>query len=197
MTARGPKEKNPTTVRSSTGSLTVVLAVVTCLCVSAALAANPESAASPSLPPGILDVTFNTVVPLDPSPANSWISSSGGKWETAGDWSAGVPSAAQSAIVITNGLTMPSSTKTVVIDQTTVTTAPTSMTINNLIIGGRGLFTSGIINGLILSNTQLTALDVLGSVLVSNRSSIFVTNSVLNVSGAFRLEGGMTLEDGI
>ena len=72
-------------------------------------------------------------------PTNDWVNAVGAKWETAGNWSMmSTPSTAQFAVIITNGLGNPPPLRIITNDQTTATTAPGSMTINNFFIAGRG-----------------------------------------------------------
>jgi hypothetical protein len=113
------------------------------------------------------------------SSVDIWISSTSGKWETAGNWSpCGVaPSIANSADLITNA-----NTKTVTIDATTTNT-PSTLTISNLTVSGVG----GGINTLQLTNTgTATPLHVFNTMTISSGGMLVVSNSVAvvdNVSG--------------
>ncbi len=132
-------------------------------------------------------------------PTNNWINSVGAKWETPANWSmASAPSTAQFAVIITNGLGNPPPLRIITNDQTTATTAPGSMTINNFFIAGRGILANlpGVRNELLLSNTGTTALNILNSLSLSNRGYIVVTNSVLQVGGVANDDGEVELVTG-
>ena len=104
-----------------------------------------------------------------------------GKWENASDWSLGVPPAInQSAIVITNAISILHSSKTVTIDATTSGGSPGTMTISNLTVSAP----AGLTNILQLTNagmasplTVLTLLDIAdGGVLTVTGSLLVNTN---------------------
>jgi T5SS/PEP-CTERM-associated repeat protein len=115
---------------------------------------------------------------------NSWISPTSGQWESATNWSQGVAPFDELSVFITNA-----NNKTVTIDATTNTNAPTTMTISNLVLSAP----SGSTNTLLLDNvgTGLTPLQVLsnfiadvnGTVVVSN-STLIATNCIIGNSGA-------------
>ena len=113
---------------------------------------------------------------------NSWIAGNG-KWEAAANWSAGAPSSANAASLITNA-----ATKTVTIDAATTNTA--TMTISNLTLSAPGTD----VNTLQLTNTgTATPLRILNNFTVGTNAVLQVTNSVLRVEG---LSGGTFTVDG-
>jgi len=109
---------------------------------------------------------------------NNWIILSSGKWETAGNWSLGVPTSSQSILTITNGSV---SGKIITIDSNTVSLAPSSLTISNLLLSGP-LSTQK--NSLNLVNTAATPLEILHTLTNSSGGSISITNSTLLVDGS-------------
>ena len=109
---------------------------------------------------------------------NNWINLSSGKWETAGNWSLGVPSPSQSILTITNGSV---SGKIITADSNTVTLAPSSLVISNLFLSGP-LSTQK--NFLDLVNTGTTPLEILDTLTISSGGSISITNSTLLVDGS-------------
>jgi hypothetical protein len=123
---------------------------------------------------------------------NSWTDGSG-KWETTNDWSAGAPSSANAANLITN-----ISTKTVTIDSTTTTNAGGStMTISNLTVSAPVNST----NTLSLNNAgMVTPLDLLNSLTIASGGALLMTNSVLRVDGvsggSFAIDGTVVLNSG-
>jgi hypothetical protein len=116
---------------------------------------------------------------------NSWTDGSS-KWEMGGNWSAGTPSSADAANLITNP-----STKTVTIDATTTNAVNiASMTVSNLMVSAPLDST----NTLFLNNAGLvTPLDVLNGFTVTTNGALIVTNSALRVDG---LSGGLFSIDG-
>jgi len=106
-----------------------------------------------------------------PSPVsgNSWTDGSD-KWENAADWSLGVtPSSSDLGDYITNA-----STKTVIIDTTTATNFPSTMTIGSLTIMGSA--DSG--NTLILDNAgSATPLQILGEGLTLDSNALLIVNN--------------------
>jgi hypothetical protein len=124
---------------------------------------------------------------------NAWIFASG-KWEIGDNWSLGVPpSSAQSGIFVTNSFFLVDFL-TISIDSTTVLSNAINecMTINNLKVAApRGR------NTLALTDAGLiTPLRVLGSLTLSNRGAVTVTNSVLVVSGIVSNDGVIVLNSG-
>ena len=80
----------------------------------------------------------------DATNTNVWISLSSGRWDTATNWSFGIPPGlpSQSYITLTNGFVLPQTSKTVTIDSTTgkvtVTshrTRPTELEITRYVLG--------------------------------------------------------------
>src|ERR1017187_7988001 len=109
---------------------------------------------------------------------NNWINLSSGKWETAGNWSLGLPSRSQSILTITNGSV---SGKIITIDANTVSLALSSLTISNLFLSAP-LSTQK--NFLDLVNTGSTPLEILDTLTISSGASISITNSTLLVDGS-------------
>jgi hypothetical protein len=122
----------------------------------------------------------------------SWIAPSGGKWERTNDWSDGMPSIAQSAVIISNA-----HNKVVRIDAHTVRKFPDSLTISNLTINPP----SGTTDTLYLDNTGTIALHVLNGLTIGispdyalgGGSVLISTNSTLIVDG---LLDGELLDNG-
>jgi hypothetical protein len=131
---------------------------------------------------------------------NVWTSVNGGKWESA-NWSMGVPSLSQAAVGITNSFGPAVFSKSVIIDATTASTAPGSMTISNLFISGPvvhvGLQSQQGLNELIITNAgTFTVLENIllttGSVMVVSNSTVSVKNAVID-DGYLELDKGATL----
>src|SRR5438552_14588583 len=102
---------------------------------------------------------------------NSWTNSASSFWQTASNWTAGVPTNSNAAVLITNV-----STKTVTINSGTPVA---NLTISNLTVRGFG---AGI-NTLQLTNTAPNELLVLNSLLVASNAVLKVTNSNVRVDG--------------
>jgi hypothetical protein len=121
---------------------------------------------------------------------NSWADGSS-KWETPGNWSAGVPSITNAANLITNA-----STKIVTVDAATVASNGLNncMTISNLLI-------SASVNTLQLVNAgPATPLRILNGLTLTSGGAISITNSILQVDGlsggGFTVDGNALLLDG-
>jgi fibronectin-binding autotransporter adhesin len=164
---------------------------------------------------GVLSI-FTT--PVTQAQVNSWTNNIGGKWETVGAWSLGtVPSINQSSTFITNGFFTGFSLKDVVIDSTTVASAPGSLIISNLVLSAPKVFGEGPVhqgfNVLIISNTynaftggEYGALGVQNTVTVSTGGAITIINSELGVSATncictqtndqLAVDGSVVLESG-
>ncbi|HUI08208.1 MAG TPA: hypothetical protein VL486_14505 [Verrucomicrobiae bacterium] len=131
---------------------------------------------------------------------NSWAITIGGKWETNGDWSVGTPSISHTADTITNGFPAFNGVKAVTIDPTTVTSAPGSMTISNLIISApqvhEGMITFQGLNELLVENTGSAAFTVLDQVLLTTGSVMSVSNSPVIARFQFNDNGYMELDNG-
>ncbi len=112
-----------------------------------------------------------TVIPLFNPLYNSWTNASGGKWETAGDWSFGAaPLVTDLGDFLTNA-----NTKSVTIDAVTTGT-PSALTINYLTVSAP----SGSTNTLFLNNAgTATPLQILTSLTVGTGGVVFVSNSGL------------------
>ncbi|MGD0059239.1 MAG: fibronectin type III domain-containing protein [Verrucomicrobiia bacterium] len=121
------------------------------------------------------------------SGTNVWINPLSDKWEIAPNWSQGVPSSAQSGLLITNA-----NTTTVTID---AVTAASNAVNQCLTIGNLTIFSpAGATNTLNLTSAGPTnPLHVINSLTVTNGGAINITNSVLQVDGTFALDGSMTL----
>jgi len=123
---------------------------------------------------------------------NSWIASSSGKWEKAQRWDNGLPSANQSAVIITND-----DSKIVTINARTARRLPDSLTISNLIVSAP----PGSINTVFLDRTRAAALHILDGLSIGSlpsglpvEESRFISiNSTVIVDG---LLGGQLEDDG-
>jgi hypothetical protein len=121
---------------------------------------------------------------------NSWISqASAGRWDSAASWSLGLtPSANQSLVTITNGFgALSPIIKTVQVDNVTVSNAPSSMTISNLLISAP-LTNSGSLvvqghNILSLTNVGPTPLTIINTLSINTGGAISISNSNLRVDG--------------
>jgi autotransporter family porin len=118
---------------------------------------------------------------------NTWISLSGGNWDTAGSWSSGLPSINQDTVSITNGVAT-GLAKSILINAVTTNTAPSSLIISNLFLSNPGLVTN--ILRVIAAGTNSPTLHIINTLVVSNGAALFVTNAEVEVDGA-------TLDDGI
>ena len=132
-----------------------------------------------------LVAAMNTILAaLSLAQTNSWITPSDGKWEKAKNWSEGLPSLTQSAVVITNA-----GDKVITIDRHTVNKSPESLTISNFVINS-----AGNTNTLFLSNTGTISLNILNSLTVSNGSILSSTRSALS-AGTLVAAGSVTFTD--
>jgi len=113
---------------------------------------------------------------------NSWTATSG-KWETAGNWSAGAPTITQPANLITNA-----TTKVVTID---ALTPAGTLTISNLVISGP----AGTVNTLQLTNAPSSTLQILGSLSMANGGVLTISNSAVQAESSF-LDGDVFLQSG-
>ena len=106
--------------------------------------------------------------------ANSWIGSTGGKWEDASNWSLGIAPTDLHSVFITN-----TDSKTVMIDATTTNSA-TTMAISNLTVSA----VSPSTNTLRLLNPGLsTALRIKNTLAVRRGGELLLTNAALVVEG--------------
>src|ERR1043166_8627074 len=128
--------------------------------------------------------------------ANRWINTADDEWEIGANWSAGVPNGTQS-IFITNGV----NSKTITVNNATVLSNALNscMTVSNLIISAPSSFQ----NTLSLTNAGTsTEFVVRGTLTVSPRGSLTITNSILRVGvsglGAttWTVDGTTTLNSG-
>ena len=128
---------------------------------------------------------------------NVWTNINGGKWESA-NWSAGVPSLSQAAVGITNSFGPAVYSKAVIIDATTASTAPGSMTISNLFISGPvvrvSLENHQGLNELIITNAG--TFTVLNQILLTTGSVMAVSNTTVTVKGAVLDDGYLELDNG-
>ncbi len=124
---------------------------------------------------------------------NSWIGRGGGKWERANRWDSGLPSASQSAVIISNA-----TSKTVTINARTARRFPSSLTISNLTVSAQ----RGVINMLFLDRIDPVALNILNGVTVGSNpntpfgaggSAVTSIRSTLIIDG---LTGGQLEDDG-
>jgi hypothetical protein len=122
---------------------------------------------------------------------NSWTAKASGLWSTAANWSAGLPTSSQSAILITND-----TTKTVTVSSAL---SQSNRTISNLLVTAP----AGTINTLLLTNLNAgagTALRVLNDFSLRNGGSVSILSSTLQVDGAqfgvFSIDGTATLLSG-
>ncbi len=117
---------------------------------------------------------------------NFWLTSAGGKWETATNWSAGTPAlAGQWAQLITNA-----NTKTVLIDALTTNT-PDSLTVSNLTVSAP----IGSSNVLWLTNVGMAMpLRVSGKLTVGSGGALLLTGSSLVATQA--VNSGLVQSDG-
>ena len=108
---------------------------------------------------------------------NSWINPSSGRWEIAGNWSAGLPPASdQYGVVITNA-----NIKTVTIDATTVSSNAINgcMVVSNLTVAG----VAGSANTLQLTNAgTVTPLRIANMLTLTSGAGLFITNSAVQVN---------------
>ena len=121
---------------------------------------------------------------------NSWTGLiTGERWDSGSLWSLAVtPSTNQALVTITNGFgALSPIIKTVQVDNVTISNAPTSMTISNLLISAP-LTNSGSLvvqghNTLSLTNLGPTPLVILDTLTLSTGGAISISNSNLRVNG--------------
>src|ERR1017187_5370412 len=117
---------------------------------------------------------------------NVWLNSSSGRWDTATNWSFGIPPGlpSQSYITVTNTIALPQTSKRITIDSTT---AAGTMTISNLILSAPivNTGTSSVQgqNTLLVSNTVATAFHILNTLTINTGGSISISNSTVRVDG--------------
>jgi T5SS/PEP-CTERM-associated repeat protein len=112
---------------------------------------------------------------------NSYLSASGGPWDSGviSTWSAGIPSLAHAACVVSNA----SSKRVLITDTTTLS----SLTISNLLISAPG----GFSNTLVVSTTN--TFTILQSITVGLNGEIQASNATIDVKGQF---GGSVINNG-
>ncbi len=141
--------------------------------------------------------SFGLVTALDQSfqaalqNVNVWVNPLSELWETAQNWSAGLPSSAQSALFITNA-----NSKTVTFDFNTVNHFPTTTVISNLTVGAP--FNPGV-NDLSLLNAGLNRpLRVLNEFFLEGGGRLSVAASLFQVDGynTVKLDGQTVLNNG-
>lgn len=115
-----------------------------------------------------------------------WTNTTGGKWETASNWSPAIaPSVSFSSIYVSNA-----TTKTVTIDATTSGSFPSTMDINNLIVSGP----AGTVNTLFLDNAGLaTPLTLNGQLTVGAGGVLSITNSLVELTSPGFVDNGIVL----
>jgi T5SS/PEP-CTERM-associated repeat protein len=120
---------------------------------------------------------------------NTWTAATSGSWQSAIDWSAGMPSIADAIVSITNG-----TSKIVLIDATT-TNVPVSMTVSNLLVSAP----AGTSNEVQLINSGTNVpLQVIGSLTIGHGGALTVSNGALTVehSAQVPIDGTVTLDQG-
>src|SRR5438477_11675596 len=119
---------------------------------------------------------------------NSWTNSASSFWQTASNWSAGIPTNSNAAVLITNA-----STKTVTINSGTPVA---NLTISNLTVRGFG---AGI-NSLQLTNTAPNELLIRNGLAIGTNAVLTLTNAMLRVAGIsggdLTIDGTVNLRDG-
>ncbi len=125
---------------------------------------------------------------------NRWSNSrGGGKWENGANWSLGVAPNINHDVLIALGISAPA--VTVTIDGTTAALL-NNMVISSLRVGRSGGF-SVASDALNLFNAGLTTpLTVLSSTVISNKGIVTITGSILDVEGAFTVNGSVGLNSG-
>src|SRR5205823_14480838 len=124
---------------------------------------------------------------------NSWTNSASGKWETRPNWSLNVPPySGLSLILITNA-----GTKTVNNDITTAGSAPSTMTISNLVISAPGAAT----NTLLLAHGGIgTPLHILNNLTLKQGGAVVLNNAAISLEAAsgngWSVDGEATMLDG-
>ena len=122
---------------------------------------------------------------------NSWSVTASGPWEQGADWSLGVPSTTNAAILITNAVS-----KTVTVSSNTFTTAPGSVTNFGLRVSGP----SGSTNTLLVANTGTGNPFVVVNVTIDTNAIAIITNATLQVgvqsSGTLTINGKVQVTTG-
>lgn len=138
---------------------------------------------------------------------NSWISQNGGNWDDGSSWSLGVPPDSSQTVFFTNYFW-----KAVTIDSSTLTNAPGSLTVSNLITGGAPIGAETTKNTLLLNyvgagNPLTIGVDTNtpGNLIVGTNSylSMFssglIVNNVLGPTnehlGEFEVDGSFSQSD--
>jgi hypothetical protein len=116
---------------------------------------------------------------------NNWVSPNSGKWEDSSSWSLATPPASNQFVTITDHGFI-----SVNIDGTTVSTAPASMTVSNLLLSAPDqTYSTLLLNFFGLG----TPLKVLNSCVMSNNSYLLNYGSSFEVDGT---NGGLTINGG-
>ncbi len=122
---------------------------------------------------------------------NIWNVTASGPWEQGADWSLGVPSTTNAAILITNAVS-----KTVTVSSNTFTTAPGSVTNFGLRVSGP----SGSTNTLLIANTATGNPFVLVNLTIDTNAIAIITNATLQVgvqsSGTLTINGNVHVTTG-
>ena len=124
---------------------------------------------------------------------NSWTNSVSGKWEVSPNWSLNVPPfSGLSLVLITNA-----GTKVVTSDAATASSAPSTLTISNLVISAP----AGATNTLLLAQGGTsTPMHVLNNLAVNSGGAITLNNAALNLDvpngNALSVDGFATILDG-
>jgi T5SS/PEP-CTERM-associated repeat protein len=122
---------------------------------------------------------------------NIWNVTASGPWEQGADWSLGVPSTTNAAILITNAVS-----KTVTVSSNTFATAPGSVTNFGLRVSGP----SGSTNMLLVANTGTGNPFVVVNFTIDTNAIAIVTNATLQVgvqsSGTLTINGKVQVTSG-
>jgi hypothetical protein len=124
---------------------------------------------------------------------DSWTNSLSGKWETGPNWSLNVPPySGLSLVLITNA-----GTKTVNNDVTTAATAPTTLTISNLVISAPDAAT----NTLLLAHGGInTPLHILNNLAIKQGGAVVLNNAAVSLDATLgndlSIDGAATMLDG-
>jgi T5SS/PEP-CTERM-associated repeat protein len=122
---------------------------------------------------------------------NSWITTSSGSWEQAADWSLGLPSTTNAAVLITNTVS-----KTITVSSNTFAAAPGSVTNFGVQFSGP----SGSTNTLLVENTPVGNPFVMVDLTVSTNAVAIITNATMQVgisgSGTLTIDGHLQVGPG-
>ncbi|WP_244659429.1 FecR domain-containing protein [Bradyrhizobium guangdongense] len=128
------------------------------------------------------DGAGGTIVEL--APVDHWINTAGGSWNTASNWSVGVPSASYDVKLDAAGTYMIDSTTSVTIHDLTVISGVTLLTEPGTVFTVSGdLLDNGLIEAGPFSNNNISTVDIKGN--VSGTGAIEISNkAVVEIEGA-------------